>query len=54
MSYHRISVIKSNRKCPLAMGESRALSAKAGHYHVLIDELPSSDEEGFLGFEQKN
>jgi len=26
MSYHRISVIQSNRKCHLAMGESRALS----------------------------
>jgi len=26
MSHHRISVIKSNRKCHLAMGESRALS----------------------------
>jgi len=48
--YHRISVIQSNRKCHWAMGESRALSAKPGHYHVLIDELPYSDEEGFLGF----
>jgi len=26
MSYHRISVIQSNRECHLAMGESRALS----------------------------
>jgi len=26
MSYHRISVIQSNRKCHLAMGESTALS----------------------------
>jgi len=25
MSYHRISAIQSNRKCHLAMGESRAL-----------------------------
>jgi len=34
------------------MGESKALSAKAGRCHVFIGELPSSDEEGFLGFEQ--
>jgi len=26
MSYHRISVIQSNRECHLAKGESRALS----------------------------
>ena len=43
MSYHRISVIQSNRKCHLAMGETRALYR---------DELPSSDEKGFSGFEQ--
>ena len=26
--------------------------AKVRHYHVLIDKLPSSDEEDFIGFEQ--
>jgi len=50
MSYHRISVILSNCKCHLAMGKSRALSAKVRHYHVLIDELPSSRRVRFLKF----
>jgi len=45
MSYHQISVIQSNRKCHLAMGESTTI-------YRIYRRTSFSDEEDFLGFEE--